>query len=146
MTLLAKPKTGVHIFLFDGVCGLCNKFVQFVLPKDSNGKFQFASLQSDFGVNLLKEYKINATDLNTVYVIADYGQSNQRILSKSDAAAFVLSQLDGIWPLLSLIKYVPKPLRNWGYDLVASNRYKIFGKKDSCQLPSDSTRDRFIEV
>ena len=146
MTLLTKPKTGAHIFLFDGVCGLCNKFVQFVMPKDEQRKFQFASLQSGFATELLQKYKINPKDLNTFYVVADYDLPTQRVLSKSDAAAFVLSNLDGAWSALSLIKYLPKALRNWGYDLVAKNRYQIFGKKDACQLPSASTKDRFIEV
>ena len=146
MTLLTKPKTGGHIFLFDGVCGLCSKFVQFVLPKDQENKFQFASLQSSFATELLKRYNINPKDLNSFYVVADYDLPSQRVLSKSDAAAFVLSNLDGPWSMLSLIKHLPKALRNWGYDLVAKNRYQIFGKKDSCQLPSESTKGRFIEV
>jgi len=146
MTLLTKPKTGGHIFLFDGVCGLCNTLVQFVMPKDQHGTFQFASLQSGFATELLKHYNIDPKDLNTFYVVADYDLPTQRVLSKSDAAAFVLAQLDGAWSALSVIKYLPKALRNWGYDLVAHNRYQIFGKKDACQLPSESTRDRFIEV
>lgn len=146
MTLLTKPKTGGHIFLFDGVCGLCSRLVQFVLPKDPQGKFQFASLQSDFATELLKQYTINPKDMSTFYVVADYGLPTQRVLSKSDAAVFVFSDLGGIWSLISLIKYIPKPLRNWGYDLVSANRYKIFGKKDACQLPNESTKDRFIEV
>ena len=146
MTLLTKPKTGAHIFLFDGVCGLCSKLVQFVLPKDPQGKFQFASLQSQFATELLKQYSINPKALNTFFVVADYDLPTQRVLSKSDAAAFVLSNLGGAWSLFALIKYLPKPLRNWGYDLVATNRYKIFGKEDACQLPSESTKDRFIEV
>ncbi|CAN5610134.1 thiol-disulfide oxidoreductase DCC family protein [soil metagenome] len=146
MTLLTKPKTGGHIFLFDGVCGLCSKVVQFVLPKDPQGKFQFASLQSEFATEFLKQYNINPKDLNTFFVVADYELPTQRVLSKSDAAAFVLSNLGGVWSLISLIKYLPEPLRNWGYDLVATNRYKVFGKKDSCQLPNESTKDRFIEV
>ncbi len=146
MALLTKPKTGGHIFLFDGVCGLCSRVVQFVLPKDPQGKFQFASLQSEFATELLKQYTINPKDLNSFYVVADYGLPTQRVLAKSDAAAFVLSDLGGIWSLASVIKFIPKPLRNWGYDLVAANRYKIFGKKDACQLPNESTKDRFIEV
>jgi predicted DCC family thiol-disulfide oxidoreductase YuxK len=146
MTLLTKPKTGVHIFLFDGVCGLCSKLVQFVLPKDPEGKFQFASLQSEFANQSLKQYNVNAKDLDTFYVIADYGLPSQRILSKSDAAGFVLDSLGGVWSLLALFRILPKPVRDFGYNLVAHNRYKLFGKNDSCQLPNQSTMDRFIEI
>ncbi len=146
MTLLTKPKTGGHIFLFDGVCGLCSKLVQFILPKDQQGKFQFASLQSEFATELLKHYNINPKALNTFYIVANYDLPTQRVLSKSDAAVFLLSNLDDPWSLLSMIKYFPESLRNWGYDLVAKNRYQIFGKKDACQLPSESTKHRFIEI
>lgn len=146
MTLLTKPKTGAHIFLFDGVCGLCSQLVQFVLPKDPQGKFQFASLQSQFADHLLKEYSINPKALDTFYVVADYDLPTQRVLSKSDAAGFVLAKLGGVWSLLAFFRFLPEPIRNFGYDLVAKNRYKIFGKKDSCQLPDPATRDRFIEI
>lgn len=146
MALLTKPKAGAHIFLYDGVCGLCNKFVQFILPKDNAGKFQFASLQSDFGSELLKRFGINSSDLNTFYLVTDYDLPTQKVLSKSDGALFVLHELGGVWSAVSLARFLPRLLRNWGYDLVAENRYKIFGKKDACQLPSPENKDRFIEV
>jgi predicted DCC family thiol-disulfide oxidoreductase YuxK len=146
VAILTEPKKGAHIFLYDGVCGLCNKLVQFTLPRDPHGKFQFASLQSDFSAKLLAQYKLSAQDLNTFYVIADYGLATQRVLSKSDAGAFVLSQIGGFWTAISAFRFLPKALRNWGYDLVAKNRYRIFGKNESCRMPDPSTRDRFIEV
>jgi predicted DCC family thiol-disulfide oxidoreductase YuxK len=146
VTIQAQPKTGSHILLYDGVCGLCDKLVQFVLPRDSKGVFQFASLQSKFSHDLLAQYQLKAEDLNTFYAIADYGLPTQRIFSKSDAAAFVLSKLGGIWPALSNFKYIPRPLRNWSYDTVAKNRYQIFGKTDVCRLPEAGSAGRFIEV
>jgi predicted DCC family thiol-disulfide oxidoreductase YuxK len=142
----AAPKVGGNILLYDGVCGLCDKLVQFVLPRDTQGLFQFASLQSKFSEDLLSHYQLNASDLNTFYAIADYGLPSQHIMSKSDAAAFVLSKLGGIWSALSNFKYIPKPLRNWGYDTVAKNRYQIFGKTDVCRMPEAGSADRFIDV
>lgn len=146
MTLLTNPKTGSHIVLFDGVCGLCDRFVQFVLPRDSTGKFQFASLQSEFAATLLKSCNIQANDLNSIIVVADYGLPTQRWFAKSDAAAFILSNLGPVWSVAALFKFMPKVIRDFGYDTVASNRYKIFGKHDSCRLPDESSRERFIEV
>lgn len=146
MTLLNEPRRGAHIVLFDGVCGLCDRFVQFVLPKDSMGKFQFASLQSDFAAALLTNYNLQANELNSIFVIADYELPTQRLLAKSDAAAFVLSNLGLVWSFVALFKFMPKSLRDFGYDTVAANRYKIFGKHDSCRLPDQLSSDRFIEI
>ncbi len=132
--------------LYDGVCGLCNKLVQFVLPRDTGDNFQFASLQSDFSQQILAHYHLNPADLNTFYAVVDYGLPTQHVLSKSDAGLFVLSKLGGIWSALSNLKLVPKPVRNWVYDMVAKNRYQMFGRTDVCRLPDAGSQDRFIEV
>lgn len=137
---------GSDILLYDGVCGLCNRLVQFVLPRDKKQQFLFASLQSEFSRKLLDSYKLDANDLNTFYAIADYGLPSQRIMSKSDAGIFVLSNLGGIWSALANLKYFPKPLRDMIYDVVATNRYQVFGKSDACHLPSESERHRFVDV
>lgn len=146
MTTLNKPITGRHIILFDGVCGLCDRLVQFTLPKDTQNKFQFASLQSDFGTKLLARYDIDAKSLQSFYVVADYGLESERVYSKSDAAAFVLTTLGGKYKLLAVFKFLPKALRNWAYEFVGKHRYQIFGKSESCRLPSPDDKDRFIEV
>jgi predicted DCC family thiol-disulfide oxidoreductase YuxK len=146
MSTPPEPAKGSQILLYDGVCGLCNSFIQFVLPRDKKGKFHFASLQSSFGTGLLARHDLAAQDLNSLYVIRSYGLPTENVLCKSDAVAFVLSELGGFWQAISFFALLPEPLRNLGYDLVAKNRYKIFGKTDICRLPDAATRDRFIEV
>jgi predicted DCC family thiol-disulfide oxidoreductase YuxK len=138
--------SGQDVLLYDGVCALCNGLVQFVLPRDPQGRFRFASLQSDFGHAILLKYKFNADDLNTFYAIVDYGNSSEHALNKSAAAFHVLSHLEGPWRVLSWFKILPQPLTDFGYDLIAKNRYRMFGKHDSCMMPDSRYQDRFIQA
>ena len=144
---LYPDAVGRHIIFYDGVCGLCNKFIQFVIDNDSNGLFFFAALQSEFAKNTLARRGANAEDLNTVYVLSNYGNGQEeRLFNKSDAVAFTTSQLKPwIKPAAFFIKVFPKPLRDFGYETVAKIRYKLFGKHDQCMLPSPETRARFID-
>ncbi len=143
---LHQPSIGKHIVFFDGVCGFCNRFIQFVLENDKNDAFNFASLQSEFGTKTLAKKGINAGDLNTVYLIADYGTNKEKILNKSDAVIFATSRLNSwLRPLATIFGFFPKPLRDFGYDMVAKIRYRIFGKLEHCMLPSPETRAKFIE-
>ncbi|HEY9676568.1 MAG TPA: DCC1-like thiol-disulfide oxidoreductase family protein [Drouetiella sp.] len=146
MAVLTEPKIGAHIFFYDGVCGLCNRLVNFVLPKDPEGKFQFASLQSDFAHKILGQYNIDPDDMNSFYVVPDFGLPTQRVLARSDGAAFVLDQLGGIWKIVALFKVIPKSIRDYFYGVVAEHRYKIFGKSETCKLPTPDEQRRFIEV
>jgi predicted DCC family thiol-disulfide oxidoreductase YuxK len=139
-------KVGSAIVLYDGVCGLCNRFVKFVLSKDRREIFMFASLQSDFAYRLLGKYSADPRDLNSIYVVADYGLPTERVLSKSRAAIFVISQLGGIWTLVKLLNLAPGFLLDAAYRLIASNRYKIFGRYDACLMPDQQTKERFIEI
>lgn len=127
----------MNIIYFDGVCGLCNSFVDFIMKIDSEGKFKFSPLQSEFAKSrLLPKY---TEDLKSVVVEID-----GKILEKSDAVFKVMSTLGGKWKLLSAFRILPPFLRNAGYDLVAEMRYKIFGKKDTCRLPTPEEKARFI--
>jgi predicted DCC family thiol-disulfide oxidoreductase YuxK len=135
------------ILLYDGVCGLCNRLNQFVLRRDPAGIFRFASLQSALAARTLSRYGADATDLDTVYVLVNPDQPDEYLLARSDAAIFVLKQLGGFWGLLGFVaQFKPRFLRDWGYRIVARNRYRFFGRSETCMLPSSENRDRFLDV
>jgi predicted DCC family thiol-disulfide oxidoreductase YuxK len=128
------------IILFDGVCNLCSGFVQFVVPRDPEGKYRFASLQSEVGRELLAEHDLPTDELESIVLIED-GESHV----KSAAVIRIASDLGGRYRLLSPFRYVPAALRDRVYDFVADNRYRWFGKKDQCLMPSGDVESRFIE-
>lgn len=139
-----SDKKSYSIILYDGVCGLCNRFVQFLLKRDPHDRFRFASLQSDFSTELLKRRGIDALDLDSVHVVVDYGKPDEKVLSRSDAIIQALSQIGGVWEIFRAGKVVPRPLRDSFYKLVASNRYRLFGKYDVCQMPEERFRHKFL--
>ena len=128
------------VILFDGVCNLCNGFVRFVVERDRKGYFKFASLQSEKGRELLKQFAPDQVDkIDTVVLI-----ENNRIYYKSTAALRIAKKLDGLWPAAYAFVVFPAFVRNGVYDFVAANRYKWFGRKDECPLPTPETAKRFI--
>ena len=141
------PKSAVNpIVLFDGICGLCNRLIQFLLKRDVHDRFRFAPLQSEFADSLLRRHGVSAIDLDTVYVVVDQGRSTERLLARSDAMLHVLRELGGIWTASRLGMLVPRVIRNRLYDLVARNRYRIFGKHDRCMLPEKRHRHKFLDL
>ncbi|MBA3354676.1 MAG: DUF393 domain-containing protein [Pyrinomonadaceae bacterium] len=141
------PDTGSKtLVLYDGVCGLCNGLNEFILKRDPSDRFQFASLQSEFAASLLKQYNINAVDLDTVYVFADYGQPRQRLLARSDAILHVLGRIGGVWSFFRVAGVLPKRLRDPLYNLVARNRYRVFGKYEVCLMPEEKYRKKFLDL
>ena len=142
MMNVSKP-----IILYDGVCGLCNRLVQFLLKHDREGRLQFASLQSDFAEKVLSRHGLNAKDLDTVHVVENYDQPDERVLQRSDAILRASRELGGFWSASSAIgRVVPRPLRDLVYRFVATNRYRVFGKYDTCMLTDPSQRSRFLDV
>ena len=134
------------IVLYDGVCALCNRIVQFLLKRDRRDRLRFASLQSDFAATILKRHGADASDLDTVCVVLNHEQPDERLLARSDAILSLGRELDGIWSLAVLGKVLPRALRNWLYNLVARNRYRVFGKYDSCMLPEGRHRRKFLDA
>ena len=128
------------IVLFDGVCNLCSGFVQFVYPRDPERKYRFASLQSDVGQALLAEHDLPTDELESIVLIED-GES----YVKSAAVIQIATGLGGGYRLLSPFRYVPAAVRDRVYDFVADHRYKWFGKKDRCMMPSGDVQSRFLE-
>lgn len=135
------------IILYDGVCGLCNRLVQFLLKHDKAGRLRFAALQSDFAEQVLGRHGIDAKDLDTVQVIENYDQPGERVLQRSDAILRAGRELGGFWAASSSVaRVVPRGLRDLVYRFVATNRYRVFGKYDSCMLPDANQRSRFLDV
>jgi predicted DCC family thiol-disulfide oxidoreductase YuxK len=134
------------IILYDGICGLCNRLVQFLLNRDSHDRFRFASLQSEFAADILRRHNASPDDLDTMYVVLNYDFPGERITSRSDAAVVAFRELGRGWAAVgALLQTLPFWLRNWGYNLVARNRYRIFGKYDSCPIPSEKDRHKFLD-
>ena len=111
-----------------------------MIKRDPAGKFRFASLQSDFGRSQLIRFNLNPDLLHSVVVI-----DGDNVLQRSDAALRIVNQLDGPWKILNAFKIFPKFLRDVLYNVVARNRYKVFGKRDSCMIPTPELKARFIE-
>jgi predicted DCC family thiol-disulfide oxidoreductase YuxK len=130
------------ILLYDGVCGFCNQAVQFVLRHDREGVFRFAALQSAFARAILAKYRIDPSELNTIYVVLRNGDGSERLLSRSDAALYIADRLKMKSRFLRLF---PRFLRNWAYNIVARFRYRIWGKYDTCMVPQPGVRARFLE-
>ncbi|TQR16364.1 thiol-disulfide oxidoreductase DCC family protein [Psychrobacillus soli] len=126
------------IILFDGECNFCDASVQFIIKRDPHGYFRFAALQSDVGEDLKKKHLI-ADKLDSVIVI-----DNNTVYDSSDAALAICRHLNGIWKGFYLLKVIPKSFRNSVYKIIAKNRYKWFGKKDNCMIPTPDIRDRFL--
>ena len=137
---------GHPVLLYDGVCGLCNRAVRFVLRHDREKLFRFASLQSSFAARVLAHQRVDPTDLSTAYMIVFHAEG-EVLLERSAAVLYVMQHLAGIWPNVAQIAgLLPHWLRDWMYGVVARNRYQVFGKYQSCPLPGEAERDRFIEV
>lgn len=129
------------IILFDGVCNLCNSSVQFVIKRDKKDIFRFAALQSEMGQALVKERGINTEEVDSIILI----EPQIAYYTKSDAALKIAKLLSGGWPLLGILLGLPKGFRDWVYDWVARNRYQWFGKKDSCMIPTEALKGKFLE-
>jgi predicted DCC family thiol-disulfide oxidoreductase YuxK len=128
-----------RVILFDGVCNFCNSSVQFIIKRDPKAKFHFTSLQSEIGQQLIKEYQIPKEIDSFIYL------EGEKTYIKSTAALKVSKELRGLWKLCYLFIIVPRPIRNSFYEFFAKNRYKWFGKQESCMIPSAADRKRFLE-
>lgn len=137
----APPRVDGPVLLFDGVCNLCSGTVQFVIEHDPEGVFRFAPLQSATAERILEDIGYGEYDFDS-FVLVEGGE----YYTKSDAALRIARGLDRPWSHLWLGRFVPRVLRDAVYDVVASHRYAIFGKKDRCMVPTPEVRDRFLEM
>jgi len=134
-------KTEKKIILFDGVCNLCNGFIQFVIKRDKNDLFRYASLQSGIGQQLVTERNIDTTKIDSVILI----EPGEAYYLKSDAALKIARNLKGYRTISKLLNLIPSILRNIVYDLIARYRYAWFGKKDQCMIPTPELRAKFLD-
>ncbi len=128
------------IVLFDGVCNLCNTSVRFVIKRDKNAKFKFASLQSGYAAALFQKLNFDSKGVDSIVL-----HENGKLFVRSTAALKIAAQLNGWWSLLYGFIIVPVFLRDAVYNFVARNRYKWFGRKEFCEVPSPEIKDRFVE-
>jgi predicted DCC family thiol-disulfide oxidoreductase YuxK len=127
------------LILFDGVCNLCDGFVQFVISRDKPGKFMFGSLQSEAAQRILQEFNLPADELKTIVLIED-----GKIFLRSKAVLKILEQLGGIYKIAKLFKLYPAFISDGVYNFISKHRYRFFGKKDSCMIPTPELQSRFI--
>ena len=139
--------TSNPIILYDGICGLCNRLNQFVLRRDRNDRFRFAALQSEFAGNVLQRHGVNPEALDTMYLLLNYSQPDERLAARSDAAVQILTELGGIWrAIASIVQLLPRWFRDKAYNLIARNRYQLFGKFQTCQIPDERYRSKFLDL
>lgn len=127
------------VILFDGVCNLCNGAVNFIIDRDKKAQFTFAPLQSAPGQAMLKEHLTNAENLDSIILV-----EGNRIKIKSDAALSIAYRLSGLWPALVVFRIIPRFLRDLVYDWIARNRYRFFGKRNQCRMPTPELKSRFL--
>lgn len=128
------------VILFDGVCNLCNSSVLLVIKYDPKKLFRFASIQGDYGQQILKRFHLPPTSLGS-FILVDENQ----IYTQSTGALKVVKRLSGLWPLMYAFIIIPPFIRDIVYNLIAKNRYKWFGKKDNCAVPSAALRELFFD-
>lgn len=126
--------------MFDGVCNLCNSLVVFAIKRDPDGDLKFASLQSDTGQEILQEFDLPTEKFET-FVLVENGE----VYTKSTAALRTARYLRFPWQLLYPFIFVPRPIRDFFYSVIANNRYNWFGRKDECMVPSPELKDRFLD-
>jgi len=129
-----------NIILFDGVCNLCNNAITFVIKRDPKDLFRYTPLQSDAGTYLCNKYTIDTTKVDSIILI-----QNNKAYIKSTAALKIARHLSGFYPLFSLFLILPSIIRNWVYDYIANNRYKWYGKKESCMIPTPELKAKFLD-
>lgn len=125
--------------LFDGVCNLCNGAVTFVIKHDKKNVFQFAALQSAVGIAMAAKHGVDTSKTDSILLI-----DQDKIYAKSTAALKIARHLSGGYPLLYGFMIVPNFIRNWVYNTIAKNRYKWFGRTDSCMVPAPELKDKFL--
>jgi len=135
-----NPGISKKIVLFDGICNLCSSSVQFIIKHDKKNQFLFGSLQGDAGQAYLKKFKLPADQFNSFMLV-----ENEKLYTKSAAALRMLKHLGNGWQLLYAFMIVPAFIRDGIYNWIAKNRYKWFGKKDTCWIPTPALKARFFD-
>lgn len=128
-----------RIVIFDGVCNFCNSAVNFIIKRDPAGRFAFTPMQSSVGQALIEDLGASMVGVDTFLLI-----KNGQCFERTDAALEIAKDLTGYWHWLRILKALPRPVRDYFYRLFARNRYKLFGRRDICMVPTESVRERFL--
>ena len=137
---MSISKENSKVILFDGVCNLCNNSVKFIIKNDKRNIFKFAPLQGKYGIKIQNRYNINTTEINSIILI-----DGEKTYTKSSAALRIAKDLRAPFFLFFVFIIVPVFIRNFIYDLIAKNRYKWFGKMESCMIPSNELKSKFFD-
>ena len=129
-----------HIVIFDGVCNFCNGVVNFIIRRDPEGVFVFTPMQSDTGRKLIEQYGVAMIGVDTFLLI-----KNEQCFGRTDAVLEITRDLTGFWYLLRVFRILPRPFRDFFYSSFAKNRYKLFGRREDCMIPTSEVRARFLE-
>ena len=129
------------IILFDGICNLCNSAVQYIIKRDKNDEFRFATLQGEIGQQLINERTIDTSKLDSIILI----EPGIAYYSKSTAALKISQSFGGFWKMAYVLKLIPRQLRDIVYDWIARNRYGWYGKKEKCMVPTPELKAKFLE-
>ncbi len=135
-----KPTADYAIIFFDGVCNLCNNAVNFIIDRDSKRYFRYSALQSEAGQRFLKEHGLKTTDFDSIVLYED-----GKIYEKSTAALRIAKKLDGLYIVLYVFIVIPKKIRDFFYNFIANNRYKWFGRRDECRIPTPELKSLFLD-
>ncbi|MFT6955815.1 MAG: putative DCC family thiol-disulfide oxidoreductase YuxK [Halieaceae bacterium] len=128
-----------HIVIFDGVCNVCNGAVNFIIKRDPEGLFAFTPMQSDLARELMDKHKIKNVDIDTFLLI-----KNEQCFVFSSAALEIAKDLTGLWYIFNVFRLVPSAIRDFFYTVFARNRYALFGRQDTCMVPTQAMRSRFV--
>lgn len=140
--MINKLLQNKQLILFDGVCNFCNSSVLKIIKHDKKNRFIFASLQSEVGKKVIHHFSIDTEKVDSIILV----ESEQKHFIKSSAALKIGKHFNGLWKLLQVFWIIPAPLRNIVYNYIAKNRYKWFGKKDNCMIPTPEIRAKFIDI
>lgn len=128
-----------NIILFDGVCNFCDSSVNFIIDRDKKNIFKFAALQSEKGQEILEHFKLSKNDFDSFIFI-----EKNMVYKKSSAALRIAKKLGLFWKIFYPLILIPRPIRDFFYNIIAKNRYKLFGKKDSCRIPTPELKEKFL--
>ena len=134
------------LVFYDGVCGLCDGFVRFLLKRDRDARFKFAALQGELARAVLPSHGIDPAELNSVVVVTGWQTADTHVFTRSRAVLEAAASLGGVWSFAAALgRIIPRPLADLFYGLVARYRYRVFGKFEACPIPPAEWRDRFLE-
>lgn len=142
--MTGATSTHRYVVFYDGVCGLCNRTVRFLLAVDRTRVLSFAPLQGAAADDLRRRHGLSE-ELETLIFVEDYGSERERLASRSTGVLRILARLGGFWRVVSWLRILPSPIRDFVYRVVARYRYRWFGKYETCPLPSAQTAERFLD-